>query len=107
MVFFAATLRTATDLPLAEAIMHVDIKKRTSTIRDFGIGNIPGEPIFVPRNHDAAEGDGFLLTIVYDHTSDSSDLYILDAMHIDQDPHAILRLPQKVPFGFHGNWITK
>jgi len=43
---------------------------------------------------------------VYDPTRDSSDLVVLNAAEIASEPVATVRLPQRVPFGFHGNWIA-
>ena len=64
-----------------------------------------GEGVFVPRSADAAEDDGWVLSIVYDAGSDSSDLVVLDAQDFSGEPVASVRLPQRVPFGFHGNWV--
>ncbi len=35
----------------------------------------------------------------------STDLVILDASSFSGPPVATIHLPQRVPFGFHGNWI--
>jgi carotenoid cleavage dioxygenase-like enzyme len=43
---------------------------------------------------------------VYDPTRDSSDFVVLDAHDIAAKPIAVVRLPQRVPFGFHGNWVA-
>jgi carotenoid cleavage dioxygenase-like enzyme len=45
------------------------------------------------------------MTFVYDATRDASDFVILDAGDIAGAPVASVALPQRVPFGFHGNWI--
>ena len=66
---------------------------------------VTGEAAFVPRAADAGEDDGWLLSIVYDAASDSSDLVILDAQDFTAAPVARVHLPQRVPFGFHGNWV--
>ncbi len=43
---------------------------------------------------------------VYDPTRDSSDLVVLDASDMAAEPIATVRLPRRVPFGFHGNWVA-
>jgi carotenoid cleavage dioxygenase len=63
-----------------------------------------GEPLFVPRAPDAAEGDGFVLVLVYRGEEKCSDLVVLDAQNVDRSPLATVRLGARVPFGFHGNW---
>jgi carotenoid cleavage dioxygenase-like enzyme len=88
------------------AIVHYDLKNNTQTIREFNKGNTVSEPVFVPRQKNSSEGDGFILTVVYVPEKNCSDLYILDAMNIDKQPLAIVRLPERVPNGFHGNWYN-
>ena len=43
---------------------------------------------------------------MYDATTDSSELCILDAEDITGPEVARIHLPQRVPFGFHGNWVS-
>ncbi len=64
-----------------------------------------GEMTFVPASPDAPEGDGYLLTFVYDTTTDRSELWILAAQDISAEPLARVHLPTRIPFGFHGNWV--
>ena len=72
---------------------------------DFGTGRIPGEFVFVPRGAHSAENDGWLMGFVLDTNHDSTDLILLDASDIAATPIAVIALPQRVPLGFHGNWI--
>jgi carotenoid cleavage dioxygenase len=37
---------------------------------------------------------------------DGSDLIIIDASDFEGEPIARVRLPRRVPHGFHGNWIA-
>jgi carotenoid cleavage dioxygenase-like enzyme len=89
-----------------DSIIHYDLKTKSQTKREFGAGNIPSEPVFVPRSKNCDEGDGFLLSVVYNAARNCSDLYILDAMNINKEPIAIVQLPHRVPNGFHGNWCN-
>ena len=66
----------------------------------------PGEAVFVPSPVGSAdESNGWYITYVYDPVDDSSDLVILDAADIAAAPVARIRMPRRVPYGFHGNWI--
>jgi carotenoid cleavage dioxygenase len=58
----------------------------------------------VPRAPGAAEGEGFLLALVYRGGEGRSDLLVLDAGNVEGAPLATVKLPHRVPFGFHGNW---
>ena len=51
------------------------------------------------------EGDGYLLTYVYDDHADASELVILDARAVDDGPVATVALPQRVLYGFHATWV--
>lgn len=61
----------------------------------------------MPRSKDTPEGDGFLLSYVYREALNRSDLIILDAQHVADEPLAIIQLPHRVPFGFHGCWVDR
>ena len=62
------------------------------------------EPVFVPRSPDAPEGDGFLLSLVT-RPDNRADLIILDAMDLEAEPLATVRLPFSQPWLFHGSWM--
>lgn len=65
----------------------------------------PEEPVFVPRSATAAEGDGWLLTIVGRRAENRTDLVILDACRLADGPVATIKFPGRVHEGFHGTWI--
>jgi len=92
---------------LYDSIVHFNVKTNEKRIHHFGKGSYPLEPIFVPRSKEAEEGDGFLLSYVYREALNRSDLVILYAQHVDQEPVAIIQLPHRVPFGFHGCWVER
>lgn len=62
------------------------------------------EAIFVPKSDDAAEGQGYLLSVVTDLNAETSNLQILDAENVTDGPLAVAQLPHRVPVGFHGGW---
>lgn len=84
-----------------------DMVKGTAVVHDYGRGCAAGEPIFVPKQNAQSEDNGWILTLVYDGNSNSSDLVILDALNFEAPPIAKVKLPQRVPFGFHGEWISE
>ncbi len=91
--------------PLWTAIRKYDLDRGRIESRSFGPGNGVAEPLFVPRAAAAAEDDGFVLVLVYDQARDTSEFVVLDARAIDREPLARVRLPHRVPYGFHGNWV--
>jgi len=73
---------------------------------DHGPGRCAGEPVFVGRDGGTAEDDGWLLTLVHDLGADTAELVVVDAADLGRGVVARVRLPQRVPFGFHGNWVS-
>ncbi|HEX3406891.1 MAG TPA: carotenoid oxygenase family protein, partial [Caulobacteraceae bacterium] len=51
-----------------------------------------------------AEGDGWLVAVVYRGGEDRSDFVVYDAQDVAAGPIAVAKVPRRVPFGFHGNW---
>jgi len=87
-----------------DAIVKYDVRAGTSQAREWGERFVVGEPVFAADPTGSGEDDGWLLTYVYDRTQDTSDAVILDAHSLEQV--AAIHLPQRVPFGFHGNWFA-
>jgi carotenoid cleavage dioxygenase len=83
-----------------------DLETGARQVHDFGEGRVPGEFVFVPRNAQAAEGDGWLIGYVIDKTDETTDFVILDAQRFEGAPQAVVKLPHRIPPGFHGNWIA-
>ncbi|OBG27519.1 carotenoid oxygenase family protein [Mycobacterium sp. 852002-51057_SCH5723018] len=65
----------------------------------------PSEPVFVPRESATSEDDGWLMSLWWNPFTRLSELLIHDALHFDADPIARVKLNQRVPMGFHGNWV--
>ena len=82
-----------------------DLRTNEVELHDFGPGRSTQEMVFVPRAPDAAEDDGWCMSYVHDANTDTADVVILDAKDFAGDPQAIVHLPQRVPYGFHGNWV--
>ncbi len=73
---------------------------------DHGPGRAAGEAVFVAREGGESEDDGWLLTFVHDQNEGSAEFVVLDARDFDRGYVAQVPLPQRVPFGFHGNWVS-
>ncbi len=84
-----------------------DLDAGTRETHDFGAGRHPGEFVFVPASPDAAEDEGWLIGLVIDLPNETTDLVILDARDFAGLPVASVRIPHRVPPGFHGNWIGR
>ncbi len=87
------------------AVLHYDLNSGVRRVHDLGRSSFTSEPVFVPGHDRTAEGDGYLLAVVYREEENRSDLIVLDAGNVGAEPIAIARLPHRVPYGFHGNWV--
>ncbi|KUL88876.1 hypothetical protein ZTR_03539 [Talaromyces verruculosus] len=62
------------------------------------------ECVFVPRNADAPEGDGFVIALLNNYEDMVSELVILDTRDFSKEV-ALVRLPFTLRAGLHGNWV--
>jgi carotenoid cleavage dioxygenase-like enzyme len=86
-------------------MMKINTETGDVVRHDFG-NKIAGEATFIPRGTDG-EDDGYLAIFAFDSVNQTSDLMLLDAAHVEADPVAVIRMPQRVPQGLHGNWMAK
>ncbi len=85
-------------------ILKIDFDTGNNTAYDLPTGQVPGEVTFAPVGE--GEDEGYLMFFAYDKSRDGSDLVILDATQPQAGPVARVAMPQRVPFGFHGNWFA-
>ena len=74
------------------------------------------ESRFVPRAEDSTEDDGWILSYVFDESQlgadgecvpgAKSELWVIEAKNMS-NVVARVRLPQRVPYGLHGNWFPE
>ncbi|MCH9732082.1 MAG: carotenoid oxygenase family protein [Actinomycetia bacterium] len=83
-------------------LKHDFVRGRTES-RSFGTEIALGEFVFHPSSPGAAEDDGVLMGYLYDRPTDRSELAILDAQTLQNI--GSVKLPHRVPTGFHGNWV--
>lgn len=94
-------------LPLFDGLIKYDLSSGKSETHEFGQGCYGGEAVFVPRPSATAEDDGWLVTFVYDTGEETSELVVVNAQDITGEPVARVLIPQRVPYGFHGAWVSE
>ena len=47
------------------------------------------------------------MSMVYNRADDCSEVVILDATKVSAGPIARIKMPRRVPFGFHGLWMPR
>ncbi len=86
-------------------IFKHDLAEGTRQTRDFGAGKLPGEFVFIPAHDTSEEDEGWLMGLVVDTANETTDLVILNAQDFTGPQVAAITIPQRIPPGFHGNWI--
>ena len=84
------------------AIARLTHKTGELSIADMGENRYPTEPIFVPNAPYSEQG--WVLTVVYDGNTDSSEVRIYESDRLADEPVCRLGLPSVIPPSFHGTW---
>lgn len=84
------------------AIARFNTKTDRLAIADMGENRYPSEPLYAADtlNHK----QGWVLTVVYDGNSDTSEVWVFDSNTLDHEPVCRLGLPSVIPHSFHGKW---
>lgn len=82
-----------------------DVRNARTEVHDFGNGRASMEPVFVPRAGGSDEDDGYVMLYLFNAERNASDVAILSAQDFTAAPLALIELPVRVPFGFHGAWV--
>jgi len=64
------------------------------------------EAPFAPSDAASAEDDGYLVGFMWDGRQQASYVTVFDARDVGQGPVARIRVPQRVPNGFHATWVS-
>lgn len=64
------------------------------------------EPWFAPAGKGSAEDDGYVVVFRWDQANKEQQLQVFDARDISQGPIARIKMPVRVPAGFHACWIN-
>jgi carotenoid cleavage dioxygenase len=91
--------------PDFDSILKYDFRQNSSEVHELGTDKMGAEPVFVPAEKAESEDHGYLLSYVFDRSRNKSSLEIFNAQDLRSGPVAEIRLPQRIPFGFHGSWV--
>lgn len=108
---YLATISKGKDIVAFDGFLKVDhTKSRTESpeagtrYQSFGPDCLGGECVFVPRKGSTEEDDGYVMTFVYHKSENKSRLHIYSAKTLES--LCQIQIPTRVPFGFHGLWLT-
>ncbi|KAF6827904.1 lignostilbene dioxygenase [Colletotrichum plurivorum] len=90
--------------PLYNALGHLDHATGGLEVYYPGPTHMVQEPVFVPRGEDAPEADGFVLVLVNNYRTMSSELHVVDTRRFTEAA-AVVKVPMRLRHGLHGNWV--
>ena len=89
-----------------DGILKYDLESGAFQRHQFGGQWFGSEPAFAPRFNAVDEDDGYVVSFVTDGESGASKALILNAQNISDAPIAEVKIPQRIPLGFHGTWAN-
>jgi 9-cis-epoxycarotenoid dioxygenase len=103
-----AYLAVAEPWPKVSGFAKVDLVSGEVKMHKYGDGKYGGEPFFLPtggcENEDENEEDeGYIMAFVHDERRCKSELEIVNAVNMKVE--ATVKLPSRVPYGFHGTFV--
>jgi carotenoid cleavage dioxygenase len=87
-------------------VVHVDLADGTRKTWTLPDGDAISEAVFTQAGPHAAEGEGWLTAVIYRAVEGVSAFVVFDAQAVENGPIASAKLPRRVPFGFHGQWVA-
>lgn len=103
-----AYLALAEPWPKVSGFAKVDLSTGEVKKYMYGDQRFGGEPLFLPKTPHlgscSEEDDGYILAFVHDEKEWKSRLQIVNAVNMKLE--AEIELPSRVPYGFHGTFIS-
>ena len=88
-----------------DALVKFDLETGTQQRYDYGPGVFGSESPFAPKLNAQSEDDGYVVTFVTDTNNWQSHCLIFDARDIEKGPVCKIRIPHRLPAGFHTLWV--
>ncbi len=93
---------------LFDGFLKYDTTTGDSETHTYGEHRYGGETVFAPRvGAGPADDDGYVLTFVTDATTGDSEVIVVDARRVTDEPVCRIRIPQRVPIGYHSWWVAE
>jgi carotenoid cleavage dioxygenase-like enzyme len=89
-----------------DSVVRIDTLTGAEDLYHFGNGAAAGELIFAPRVGGTDELDGYALTLVHQAGSGETELVVFDARDLPGGPLARVKIPFRIPSGFHCNYYS-
>nr|AFA36208.1 9-cis-epoxycarotenoid dioxygenase 4 [Lactuca serriola] len=90
--------------PKCNGMAKVDLETGVVSKLFYGNGRFGGEPCFIPVEGSDKEDEGYIMSYVRDEAMERSELVIVEASSMKEI--GIVRLTGRVPYGFHGTFVS-
>ena len=91
---------------LFDGFVKYDTRTGVGEHHEYGEGRFGSETVFAPRvGATDADDDGYVLAFVADATTGDSEVVVVDARRAGDEPVCRVRIPQRVPIGYHSWWV--
>jgi carotenoid cleavage dioxygenase len=90
---------------LFHALVKYDHESGRASRYDYDPGWYASESPFARGGSGGAEDDGYVVTLMTNARSFESESWVFDAREIERGPICRVKLPARVPSGFHAKWI--
>ncbi|OMO77045.1 Carotenoid oxygenase [Corchorus olitorius] len=102
--------RVLEEVPKMSGVVKIDLETGQEVAKRFyGPNCFGGEPLFVRRDgesNNSDEDDGYVMTYVHDEKANESKFIIMDAKSSELEIVAVIEVPRRVPYGFHGLFVS-
>ena len=90
-----------------DALVKYDLTDNSNQQWEFDAGWYGSEAVFVPRPNAVDEDDGYLVTCLSNAATQESQCVVLNAQDVAKGPIARVKLPHRIPIGFHTTWVPQ
>jgi carotenoid cleavage dioxygenase len=66
-----------------------------------------GEPVIIPKPDTSSSNEVYIGTFLCNDMDGTSSFVLYDGETASEEPVAKLRIPYRVPYGFHGRWVDE
>jgi len=105
--FVYSLVNTCGEHQYFDGIQKLNLKTQRAETRMSAPGHYPHECEFIPKRDATEEDAGYLAHVEYDVSRNAANLIVIDAQRFRDDPVAVIELPMRVPYTFHGAFIPK
>jgi carotenoid cleavage dioxygenase-like enzyme len=88
-----------------DALVKYDHDRGTHEVYEYPDGWFPSEAPFAKSTRGGAEDRGYAITVATNAKDYAAEAWIFDAQRVTAGPIARVRLPGRVPVGFHAAWM--